>query len=205
MKILFCKVSSMKYYRGVEEYNDIPYNGGKFVEENGYGHEEYNFAPINIEDEECLLGFVETKSNRGRKNELHIENIRGCEAFKNEDYVDGVLVIWCATRYTNRTSIVGWYKDARVYREYQELEDDYNYIYFNIKAKKENCVLIPDNKRNKHIWDAPVPKTHTYGFGQAMILYAKEEKANNYLEKLIKNIEAYDDENVVDMDVEYID
>ena len=62
MKILFCKVSSMKYYRGVEEYNDIPYNGGKFVKENGYGYEEYNFDPINIEDEECLLGFVETKS-----------------------------------------------------------------------------------------------------------------------------------------------
>lgn len=169
MKILFCKVSSMKYYRGVEEYNDIPYNGGKFVKENGYGYEEYNFDPINIEDEECLLGFVETKSNRGRKNELHIENIRGCEAFKNEDYVDGVLVIWCATRYTNRVSIVGWYKDARVYRMYQELDDDYNYRYFNIKAKKENCVLIPDNKRNKHIWDAPVPKTHTYGFGQALV------------------------------------
>ena len=35
MRILFCKVSGMKYYKGACE-QDIPYNGGKFVEENGF-------------------------------------------------------------------------------------------------------------------------------------------------------------------------
>ena len=30
MKNLFYKISSMKYYKGVNE-NDIPYNGDKFV------------------------------------------------------------------------------------------------------------------------------------------------------------------------------
>ncbi len=205
MKILFCKISSMKYYKGVEEYNDEPENGGKFVYENGYGHEEYNFDTVSIDGEDYLFGFVETKSTRGKRNSLRIENIQGCEAFENDDKVDGILVIWCATRNTNQTSIVGWYKDATVYREYQTLEFDNGYVQdFNIEAKKENCVLIPYNDRNRYIWDAPTPRTHTYGFGQAMVWYAKEEKAKNYLDRLIKNINEYDGENDIDISIEDI-
>ena len=49
MKILFCKVSCMKYYKGASE-KDQPYNGGKFVNENGYGYEEFNFLPILVEE-----------------------------------------------------------------------------------------------------------------------------------------------------------
>lgn len=207
MKILFCKISSMKYYKGVEEYNDKPYNGGDFVKKNGYGHEQYNFDPEIIAGEEYLFGFVETKSTRGKRNDLRIENIRGCEAFENEDSIDGVLVIWCATTDLNQTSIVGWYKDATVYRRYQELdlELDNGYIQdFNIKSKSENCVLIPHTDRNKHIWNAPTPKTHTYGFGQAMVWYAKEEKAKIYLDRLIKNINDYDGKNDIEISIEDI-
>lgn len=202
MKILFCKISSMKYYRGVTE-DDQPYNGGKFVDENGYGHEEYNFDSESIDGEECLFGFVETKSTRGKRNDLRIENIQGCEAFKGEDSVDGVLVIWCATTDLNQTSIVGWYKDATVYRTYQELEFDNGYIqYYNIEAKKEYCVLIPHTDRNRHIWNAPTPRTHTYGFGQALVWYAKEEKADNYINRLIKNINEYDGGNDIDRNID---
>lgn len=196
MKILFCKISSMKYYRGVKEYDDQAYNGGDFVDKNGYGHEEYNFKPVDIDGEDYLFGFVETKSTRGKRNDLRIENIIGCENLVNEESVDDVLVIWCATRNSNQTSIVGWYKDATVYRRYQNLESNDGQVKeFNIRAKKENCVLIPHTDRNRYIWDAPTPRTHTYGFGQALIWYAKEEKAKNYLGRLIKNIDEYDGEN----------
>ena len=205
MKILFCKISSMKYYRGVEEYDDQPHNGGKFVQENGYGYEQYNFDTVNIEGEDYLLGFVETKSTKGKRNDLHIENIQGCESLVNEDSVDGVLVIWCATRSSNQTSIVGWYKDATVYRQYQELEFVNDYVQcFNIEAKKENCVLIPHTDRNRYIWDAPTPRTHTYGFGQALVWYAKEEKAKNYLDRLVKNINEYDGENDIDKNIKEV-
>ena len=40
-RILFCKISSMKYYKGHCD-EDVPVNGGKYVAEHGYGHEEYN-------------------------------------------------------------------------------------------------------------------------------------------------------------------
>ena len=83
MRILFCKISSMKYYKGACE-EDHPQFGGKFVEEHGYGHEEFNFNPLEMEDSselECI-GFIEPKSNRGVRNTLHIEKIEGCTAMK---------------------------------------------------------------------------------------------------------------------------
>ena len=50
MRILFCKISSMKYYKGHCD-EDVPVNGGKYVAEHGYGHEEYNFTPILVQGE----------------------------------------------------------------------------------------------------------------------------------------------------------
>lgn len=43
MRILFCKIASMKYYKGVQEGIDEPHNGGSYVAENGRGMEERNF------------------------------------------------------------------------------------------------------------------------------------------------------------------
>ena len=108
MRILFCKVSGMKYYKGACE-QDVPYNGGKFVEENGFGHEEFNFLPIELDGTEqaMCLGFVEPKSNKGTRNTLHIENIEGCSACKQEPCVEDVLIVWCATRMEGDTTVVG--------------------------------------------------------------------------------------------------
>lgn len=108
----------MKYYKGVCK-KDKPYNGGKFVDENGYGHKEFNFFPRIIKnndifgEKEYCFGFVETKStSQNRSNELHIEKIRECERFKKEDKVDDILVVWCATSNLNETTVVGWYRNA---------------------------------------------------------------------------------------------
>jgi len=103
--LVFCKISSMKYYKGASD-KDQPYNGGSFVRENGYGHEEYNFLPRSISDDweddsgavpqgEYCLGFVETKStNASKSNQLHIEKIlRFGDAFKKEPCVSGVIVV----------------------------------------------------------------------------------------------------------------
>lgn len=82
MRILFCNIAWMKEYRGNEDGNDIPVNGGSFVDETGDAHEKYNFTPVNIEGKEGLycLGFFETKSHNGKDvNQMRIENIAGCD------------------------------------------------------------------------------------------------------------------------------
>lgn len=205
MKILFCKISSMKYYKGASE-NDKPYNGGSFVDENGYGHEQYNFDPIEFKNGQYCLGFVETKNTSKHKtNDLHIEKISGCDMMKDEDYVKDILVIWCATTDLNETSVMGWYKNATVYRTYQEVDFDNGYIQcYNVLAKKENCVLLPKGARHKKIWDAPTSKKCSYGFGQSMVWYANEEKAKNYINKLKEQIDQYYGDNWIDKSVDDI-
>ena len=202
MRILFCKISSMKYYKGACDL-DVPMYGGKFVEENGYGHEEFNFLPIEMEgiaEPECV-GFVEPKSNRGIRNTLHIEKIEGCAAMKKEPLVDDVLVIWCAKRDRGDVTVVGWYKHATVWRDVQDwtimfdngMEEERGY---NVRAKASDCTLLPSGERNRAIWSIPSAKyTGAYGFGQSMVWYPTEPEAENYLTRLLKNIESYRDEN----------
>ena len=202
MRILFCKISSMKYYKGACA-QDVPMYGGKFVEENGYGHEEFNFLPIDMEgvaEPECV-GFVEPKSNRGGRNTLHIEKIEGCAAMKKEPLVDDVLVIWCAKRDRGDVTVVGWYKHATVWRDVQDwtimfdngVEEERGY---NVRAKASDCTLLPSGERNRAIWSIPSAKyTGVYGFGQSMVWYPTEPEAENYLTRLLSNIDNYRDEN----------
>lgn len=202
MRILFCKISSMKYYKGACD-QDVPMYGGKFVEENGYGHEEFNFRPIDMEgipEPECV-GFVEPKSNRGTRNRLHIEKIEGCESLRKEPLVDDVLVVWCAKRDYGDVTVVGWYKHATVWRDLQDwtimfedgTEED---RYYNVRAKASDCTLLPSGERNRAIWSIPSARRNgLYGFGQSMVWYPTEPEAENFLTRLLGNIENYRDEN----------
>lgn len=200
MKILFCKISAMKYYKGAGE-KDIPINGGSYVDENGFGHEQYNYAPVESdEDGMYCLGFVETKTtSNSKRNDLHVEKIAGCELLKKEDFAENVLVVWCATTLYKETSIMGWYNNATVYRTYQGCEFANGEIRdYNVIAKKEDCVLLPEGVRRKHIGDVPTAKKRTYGFGQSMIWYATEEKAKDYIQAIAELINQYDGENWID-------
>lgn len=85
------------------------------------------------------------------------------------------MVIWCAKYHDSRTVIVGWYKNATVYRNYQFIDliqdDDTTVEHcFNIKAASDDRVLLPKGERNVHIWQVPRKnKTHSHGFGQANV------------------------------------
>lgn len=66
----------------------------------------------------------------------------------------------------------------------------------NVIAKAEDCVLLPQGTRHRHIWSDPSKKyTKAFGFGQALLWYAQEERAVPYLERLIGNINGYCEEN----------
>lgn len=205
--MVFCKVSAMKYYKGACK-KDVPYNGGSFVAKNGYGHEEYNFLERYIEgweddsgaltDGDYCLGFVETKQTvNGKFNQLHIEKIAGCAAMKNGPCVSGIDVIWCATTDLNETSVVGWYYNATVYRNYQGFTDENGKERaYNVLALSSECVLLPYGLRHERRWHVPSKKyTKAFGFGQSMLWYAGEEKAAQFLNRLSENIETYSGEN----------
>lgn len=199
MRILFCRITNMKYYKGGCE-DDKPIKGGEYVEKYGEAGEEYNFEPIKVSESnkfECF-GFVEPKRNKkGKINQFHLENLEGCSRMKNEEFIEDVLVVWCTTLLSGGMAVVGWYKNATVFRKpKKDTFTDVN-VYYNVRANAEDCTLIPENMRTQWKWSVPLKaKKRTYGFGsRPMIWYPEELEAKNYLKELVKNIDEYDGEN----------
>ena len=206
MKVLFCRISSMKFYKGACP-EDPPFHGGGFVEKNGFGHEEFNFTPFCGADEKdrWCMGFVEPMSTRGKTNTMHIERIEGCADLKDEEFIEDVLVIWCATREQGDITVVGWYKHATVWRTLQDwikISDDgtEEERCYNVEALASDCTLLPSSKRNNHVWRVPTAKyTKSFGFGQSMVWYPTEEAARPFVTRLVENINWYHDKNDLDV------
>lgn len=153
---------------------------------------------LNVEADTELTQSPLHSTNISISNQLHVEKILGFgDPFKKELCVTGVTVIWCATSDLNETSVVGWYKNATVFRKYQSFKDDKSKErFYNILALSSNCVLLPQGTRHRHIWSVPSKKyTRAFGFGQSMLWYAQEEKAVPYLQRLTDNINSYNEEN----------
>jgi len=226
MKILFCNIAWMDYYKGIIKGIDEPKNGGSYVMKNGDAHEAYNFSSVKLgedvgyPDGEYCLGFVETKAtNKNTRNQLNIEKIAECESYKKESEVEDVLVIYCAKypdSLVQETYVVGWYKHATVYRYYETIEfsdgnDGVYYQDYNAIALKENCVLLPRSTRRKsNVWRVPRKSGGvSYGFGQANVWFASGRDDNEYLDafltKIVNQIEEYNGENWRDVDATRLD
>lgn len=189
MRFLFCNIAWMKYYNGATE-DDMPVNGGSWVEQNKEGGECFNFT---LYEDDNYHGFVSTKSRNGKPNKLHIEKIEGIS--EDSEEAENVLVIWLAKDPTrNKNYIIGWYKDATVTRDYYEDADGW---YKNIYAKAENCVLLPINKRCR-IVPRSGKEGSSYGMGQANIWFGDKDnpKANLYVKNIVDYINSYDGENL---------
>lgn len=205
--IIFCRIADMKYYRGITD-EDRPINGGAYVNETGEAHECYNFDYANVDGEDVCLGFVMMARTSATGNvALHIEKISGCELTKNQESIDGVTVVWCA-KGEGRTStrVVGFYKNATVYRYPQFADFENGYCQqFNFVAKKEDCVLLPINERyTKSEWYVPMSGKNSYefGFGRSNIWFANGEsgsiKEKDYVERVLEAIENYSGRNLME-------
>jgi len=206
--IIFARVADMYYYNGITE-KDKPVNGGAYVNETGEAHECYNFSPVKFLDGyEACLGFVMLAgAKENTDTRLHIEKIVGCEALKKDEFVHNVTVVFCSKAYNSPTMrVVGFYKNATVYRDAQ-FEDFVNgYVQqYNFIADKNDCVLLPYQERHKgKRWYIPMSKKRnsSFGFGRSNIWYAQgyqtDKKLYDFLESMIQNIEMYDGDNWVE-------
>ncbi len=115
MRILFCNVGWMRDYNGIK--GDSIERGGSYNDD-ATGHEVCNFSIVRGK----VYGYVQPTG------QIKIEKIG---ASKKDHSVSGVTVIWTAGPETGGTAVVGWYKNATVYRDYQPLNN-------RIKLQKEN-------------------------------------------------------------------
>lgn len=187
-RMVFFNVGWMKDYRGLEKGDKIV-GGGSYVAKTNLGHEIYNFLPL----EGKMYGFVETKnylSETGRNN-LHIEKID--KQYSDRDHIDGVVVVWIATDPVAKgTYIVGWYKNATVYRsERTDIERKYNgeiFGYFAV-AKEDDCVLIPVSQRTKEVFRAT--SKGSGWVGQSNVWYANDSKVSDFKQEIFDYINKY--------------
>lgn len=180
-KIIFLNIGWMKNYSGLD--SDKIHGGGTYVKEHGYGHEIYNFKPFNG----YMYGYSGTK---GRKGIHGTKNIKNLGAIGDQDSIDGVLVVWVSTNPSGGSYIIGWYKNATLYKFYQLIPNDSKRYYNNepigyyAKAKDKDCELIPLDKRV-----FKVPRHTKGGFGQSNSWYANKEMNKTYVNEVLDYID----------------
>jgi len=173
MKFLFCNIGWMEHYEGLKKKDRIV-GGGAYVTEHGIGHEVCNFSPIG---RNCY-GYVQFFGDR--------ISLKRIGAKPSEDRVHGITVVWTAKRPSGGRVIVGWYKNATVFREFQEIPKPStvhkrNKIqYFLVKAPADQIELLPIDQRTFEI-----PRGPGYP-GRQNIWYADNPKS----EELKKRVES---------------
>lgn len=111
-RFLVCNVGWMDSYDGLGK--GVPISGGaRFVKNEGWGNEIYNFR----RHKGRFYGGLFPGRFKNRYKDININNIK---ALPDHDEVHGVTVIWTAPRPSGGTFVVGWYKNATVYRTEQD-------------------------------------------------------------------------------------
>ena len=146
-KIIFCNTGWMDFYRGL--INDTIVGGGKYVDRMGWGGEMLNYKSFANN----LYGYVQPKIDKKYNNPSTIKLEKLGASDTDEDF-SGVTVVWTATDPDNGgTYIVGWYKNATVYRHYQDPPKNSKRRYKNnslgyfISAKNKDGKLLPIDER----------------------------------------------------------
>ena len=184
-RILFCNIAYYQYY-DVEQKPEIGINGGSFVKENGRGFEENNF---HICDDGYVRGYVEVGNSGGYKNKsssrktIHIENID--VHYLHKDKIDNVLVVFCAKKPNFGTVIIGWYKNATVYRNTIETDK----YFYNIIVSASNINLLEEQDRIYLIPRASA-NVDRIGFGQSNVWYANSTKDKDVVYRTILYIKS---------------
>ena len=172
-KILFFNTAWMESYQG--NIDDKMVGGGKHIEKYGWGGEMFNFKPSKNK----LYGYVQV----GGKI-----NLDRLGAKSSEDKVENVTIVWTAKRPNSGGNyVIGWYKNATVYREEQEpiisVErnwDGHEMGYFVTSKKTDTKLLFTDERTIQ------VPRGKG-GMGQINIWYAQNNP--EYVKKILKYIE----------------
>lgn len=163
MEFIFCNISWMKYYNGITS-EDKPKHGGHLIKDPSDVFEKDNFRDFNGN----CYGYVRT----GGDIQLD-KHFRGVPQGAKE--LSGVTVVFTAALNEEESRIIGWYENATVYREMVSLplyEEDY--LYFNFKAKVEDCTLLPEDQRTFSIKRSK-SSTPQKGASKSNIWYAKSE------------------------------
>jgi hypothetical protein len=171
--MIFLRIGWMTRYQGQTATDQIT-GGGAFVKEHGYGHEIFNFQPF----EGKVFGYVQPPGSAYNGDSGPGINIERLGASAQDDLRPGVIAIWVATSPQGGSLIVGWYKNATIYRHWQSPPTGANRRYegsefgYYVTAASSDAILLPPDER---IFQVPRGEN---GMGQANVWYADSPDAH---------------------------
>lgn len=179
--LLFVNIGWQVRYEGPK--NDPTLGGHGYLLTHKLGHESWTFAPLRGK----LYGYIPRETN------VRLENL-GASAGDSD--VTGITVVWLArSPHTGRTVIVGWYKNARVYRQSgmiakrrtSEIEVQYQIVADeadgHLLALDQRTFVIPTKKEPGCLGQSPV----WYGTDEAFRNKVRAFLASNGRVDLQKN------------------
>jgi hypothetical protein len=179
--MVFLRTGWMDRYRGMVD--DKISGGGAYVRQCGYGGEVFNFEPIDGR----VYGYVRPVRGRGNRADGSGINIERLGTSLNDQLMEGVHVVWVATRPTGGSFIVGWYQNATLYRECQHpisksRQVDGNEFGFYVTAEFQNANLLPVDERVFQM-----PSKGKGGMGQSNVWYCDSSKAHEQLQRDVRS------------------
>lgn len=167
--MLFLRIGWMRFYQGLSD-NDHIHGGGTFVRERGYGHEMFNFLPVNGQ----VFGYVRPTRGSGKYVDGAGIKLERMGASRTDAQLNGVLVVWVSSPPEGGTFVVGWYRNATVWRECQPPNDptrSYKGEGFGhyVSALADDVTLLEKTARN-----FPIPYHRSGGMGQSNVWYADD-------------------------------
>jgi len=179
MNIIFCNIDWMKYYDGIAP-EDMPKHEGQFVRDTSDVFEKDNFSDFNGR----CYGYV--RSAGSITLEKHFRGVP--QGIKS---ADGFTIVWCAAIDSEEMRIVGWYKNAKVYRDLVNVplfEDEY--LNFSFMADAKDCYLLPEEERTFTIKKTK-SRSASKGAIKSNIWYAKSEYAQSEFVPRVKDFIEY--------------
>lgn len=171
MPLLFCNVGWMKKYAGID--GDSIERGGDY-NKHSIGHEVCNFSS----NRGYLYGYVQPVGES-----IKIEKLG---AAKKDDSISGVTVVWTAGPESGGTVVVGWYRNATVYRNLQSighpnaLQMKNGVTSYRVKAPWEEAVLLPVEKR-----ELIIPRATKGGIGQSNVWFADKDESQEIVNRVL--------------------
>lgn len=145
-KVLFARVGYMKKYAGPQPGDLKPIGGGAFNKKN-LGHEAFNFKNIDG----WYYGYFQptVKANYAAST-VNLRRIDPAAADLGQ--VDGVTVVFFSTLPGKpQAVVVGWYRNATVFREYQPVAGrvaaQRQNFRFNLRCAAKDAVLLDEDQR----------------------------------------------------------
>ncbi|WMJ74100.1 DEAD/DEAH box helicase family protein [Cytophagaceae bacterium ABcell3] len=193
-KVLFCRVGWCKYYDDIKDKGKRPIGGGSYNKDE-VGHEVYSFKP----EKGILFGYVQPSMQSFSRRELNLERIS--VNLNDKNLIEDVLVIFFATSIRQGAQVVvGWYKDASVYRKYQKPknQNNRNGFTYNLVTSEENGVLLNGYDRK---WKISDPQSKQGRPGTSNVFYVLNEKGEPrkgaWINEILEKIENFSGDNLL--------